>query len=47
MQTAGPDGLTPTSAEARRRTIVPIYNAGSFGEQALFDLWSTKTPERT
>ena len=46
LQMCTPDGLAPASAEARRCTIVPIYNANDYIKDALVDtcMWSSKTP---
>jgi hypothetical protein len=46
MQEPGPSGLSPASAEARRRTIAPIYNASDSIQNVVVEMWSGRTPEQ-
>ena len=43
MQTPSTDGLITSSAEERRWTIVPIYNATAQLAEVLEQLWSARS----
>ena len=46
MQSATPDGLKPTSQDARRCTAVPTFNATEKDAQRVLELWAERTPQQ-